>query len=105
MIPKSTGIELPLSIDDAVTAILNDLPLLDRTKLSAMRVEELYLIDREVGSQIAKDFRLWSGNDILLSECLAASQQYEEPTDPTLVIIHAVWQKLRDTHVLRLVKS
>ena len=105
MIPKSTGIELPLTIDEAVTTILHDLPLLDRTRLSAMRAEELYLIDREVGSQIGKDFRLWSGNDILLSECLAASQQYDEPTEPTLVIIHGVWQKLRDTHVLRLVKS
>jgi hypothetical protein len=105
MIPKSIGIELPLSIDEAVTAILNDLPLLDRTRLSAMKSEELYLVDREVGSQIAKDFRLWSGNNILLSDCLAAAQQYGGPPDPTLVIIRAVWQKLQKTHVLRLVKS
>ena len=105
MIPKPSGIELPLTIDEAVITILNDLPLLDRTRLSAMKSEELYLIDREVGSQIAKDFRLWSGNNILLSDCLAAAQQYDEPPDPTLVIIHAVWQKLQKTHVLRLVKS
>jgi hypothetical protein len=105
MIPKSIGSELPLTIDEAVTTILNDLPLVDRTRLSAMETEELYLIDREVGSQIAEDFRLWSGNDILLSDCLAAAQQYDEPTEPTLVIIHAVWQKLQRTHVLRLVKA
>ncbi|BBO70967.1 hypothetical protein DSCA_48970 [Desulfosarcina alkanivorans] len=105
MIPKSIGIELPLTIDEAVTTILNDLPLLDRTRLSAMGSDELYLIDREIGSQIAKDFRLWNGNDILLSDCLVAAQKFDEPTDPTFVIIHAVWQKLQDTHVLRLVKS
>jgi len=105
MVPKSIGVELPLTIDEAVTTILNDLPLLDRTRLSAMESEELYLIDREVGSQIAKDFRLWSGNDFLLSDCLAAAQQYDEPAEPTWVIVHAVWQKLQETHVLRLVKS
>ena len=105
MIPKSIGIELPLSIDEAVTTILNDLPLLDRTRLSAMELVELDFVDREVGSQIAEDFRLWSGNDLLLSDCLAAAQQYDEPTEPTLIIIHALWQKLQETHVLRLVKS
>ena len=105
MIPKSIGIELPLTIDEAVATILNDLPLLDRTRLSAMTSEELYLVDQEVGAQIAQDFRLWSGNDILLSDCLTAAQQYDEPTEPTLVIIHALWQKLQETHVLRLVKS
>lgn len=105
MIPKSVGIELPLTIDEAVTTILNDLPLLDRTRLLAMKSEELCFIVRKVGSQIAKDFRLWSGNDILLSDCLAAAQQHGESLDPTLVIIRAAWQKLQQTHVLRLAKS
>ena len=105
MVPKSIAVEIPLTIDEAVTTILNDLPLLDRTRLSAMSSEELCLVDREVGPQIAKDFRLWNGNDILLSECLAATQQYNEPAEPTLAILHAVWQKLQHTHVLRLVKS
>ena len=105
MIPKPIDIELPLTIDEAVTTILNDLPLLDRTRLSAMKSEELWIIDHEIGAQIAKDFRLCSGNDILLSECLVAAQQYDEPPEPTLVILTAVWQKLQQTHVLRLVKS
>ncbi len=105
MIPRSIGIEVPLTIDEAVSTILNDLPLLDRTRLAAMTSEELSLIDREVGAQIERDFRLWRGNDILLSDCLAAAQQYDEPLDPTVVIIRAVWKKLQKTHVLRLVKS
>ena len=105
MLPKPINIDLPLTIDEAVNTILNDLPLLDRTRLSAIKSDELWNIDREIGSQIAKDFRLCSGNDILLSECLAAAQQYDELPEPTLVILHAVWQKLQQTHVLRLVKS
>jgi hypothetical protein len=105
MIPRSIGNELPLTIDEAVTTILNDLPLLDRTRLSAMKWEELYLIGREVGAQIEEDFRLFSGNDILLADCLTATQPYDEPPDPPMVILRAVWQKLQRTHVLRLVKS
>jgi len=105
MIPRSIGIELPLTIEDAVNTILNDLPLLDRTRLSAMKPDELCLVEREVGSQIAKDFKLWSGNDILLSECLSAAQQYDDSPDPAFVIVRAVWQELQQTHVLRLIKS
>lgn len=41
MIPKSIGNQLPLTIDEAVTMILNDLRLLDRTRLSAMEPGEV----------------------------------------------------------------
>ena len=105
MIPKFIGNELPLTIDEAVTTILNDLPLLDRTRLSAMKSEELCIIGREVSTQMEKDFRLFSGNDILLADCLVAAQEYDEPPEPAMVIVRAVWQKLQQTHVLRLVKS
>ena len=105
MIQKRLSIDLPLTIDEAVTTLLNDLPLLDRTRMAAMNWEELCLIGREVGTQIEKDFRLYSGNDILLADCLVAAQKLNEPPDPTLVIIRAIWQRLQQTHVLRLVKS
>ncbi|XPS90164.1 uncharacterized protein Dvar_81830 [Desulfosarcina variabilis str. Montpellier] len=32
-------------------------------------------------------------------------REYDQAPDPTLVILNAVWQKLQQTHVLRLVKS
>ena len=105
MFPISIGPELPLTIDDAVCTILSDLPLLDRTRLSTMESDDLNLINHEVGSQIAKDFKLWSGNDFLLADCLAYAQKTGKPLDPTLAIIQAVWNKLQHTHVLRLVKS
>ncbi|BBO86953.1 hypothetical protein [Desulfosarcina ovata] len=106
MFPKPIDNDLPLTIDDAVQLLLADLPLLDRTRLGAMEPEELDWINRMVGLQIAKDFRLWSGNDILLSACLEAAGDSEAGTDgdPTMVIIHAMWKKLQETHVLRPVK-
>ena len=101
---QTNNIELPITIEDAVDILLSDLPLLDRTRLSAMSSDELDLVNHLVGRQIARDFRLWSGNDILLSACLTACAQSGEPADPVMVIIRAMWQRLQETHVLRIVK-
>ncbi|BBO66552.1 hypothetical protein DSCA_04820 [Desulfosarcina alkanivorans] len=104
MFPKIVDIELPITIDDAVTMLLDDLPLLDRTRLSSMTPDELDLINRLVGLHIARDFLLWSGNHELLHACLEAARNSGEEADPTLVIIRAMWEKLQQTHVLRLVR-
>ncbi|GAB6908490.1 conserved hypothetical protein [Desulfosarcina cetonica] len=101
MFPKPIDTELPATINDAVKMLIADLPLLDRTRLGAMAADELDVINQMVGSQIARDFRLWSGNDTLLSACLAAAVESE---DATMVIIHAMWKRLQETHVLRRVK-
>ncbi|WP_319525143.1 hypothetical protein [uncultured Desulfosarcina sp.] len=96
---------LPSTIDEAVDILLDDLPLLDRSRLACLTTEELDLINRMVGLQIARDFKLWSGNDDLLHECMAViEQQGDKDADPTMVIIRAMWAKLQETHVLRLVK-
>ncbi len=73
--------------------------------MGSMADEELNLVNKVVGYQITKDFRLWSGNELLLHECLEAIENGDtDDADPTNVIIHAMWQKLQETHVLRLVK-
>jgi hypothetical protein len=105
MFPKPMNTEVPLTIEEAVSMLLGDLPLLDRTRLGAMTTEELNLINKVVGLQIAKDFRLWSGNDPLLNACLEAIDENDaDDADPTMVIVRAMWAKLQETHVLRLVK-
>jgi hypothetical protein len=104
MFPKTVDIELPLTIDDAVNMLLDDLQLLDRTRLSVMTPDELDLINRLVGLHIARDFQLWSGNHSLLYACLEAARGLGEEADPTLVIVRAMWEKLQQTHVLRIVK-
>jgi len=105
MFPKMIDIKLPSTIDEAVDILLDDLPLLDRSRLACLTTEELDLINRMVGLQIARDFKLWSGNDNLLYDCMAVSEQNGgEDADPTMVIIRSMWAKLQETHVLRLVK-
>jgi hypothetical protein len=105
MFPKMIDLILPSTIDEAVDILLDDLPLLDRSRLACLTTEELDLINRMVGLQIARDFKLWSGNDDLLHDCMAVIEQNgDEDDDPTMVIIRAMWAKLQETHVLRLIK-
>jgi hypothetical protein len=105
MFPKTIDIDLPRTIDEAVTILLADLPLMARTRLAKMTPEELDLFNHIVGLQIAKDFRLWSGNDALLQACMTATEATgDDDLEPSKVIVRAMWQKLQETHVLRLVQ-
>ena len=105
MFPKMIDIKLPSTIDEAVDILLDDLPLQDRSRLACLTPEELDLINRTVGLQIARDFKLWSGNDDLLRDCMTVVERTgDEDADPTMVIVRAMWKKLQETHVLRLVK-
>lgn len=69
MFTKPLSSDLPSSIDEAVSILLADLRLLDRTRLGSMTTEELNWVNKVVGLQITQDFRLWSGNEALLPEC------------------------------------
>lgn len=105
MFTKPLSSDLPSTIDEAVSILLADLRLLDRTRMGAMTTEELTWVNQVVGLQITRDFRLWSGNELLLDACLKALAETDEDTaDPTMAIINAMWEKLQHTHVLRLVK-
>ena len=105
MFPKMIDLILPSTIAEAVDILLDDLPLLDRSRLACLSQEELDLINRVVGLQIARDFKLWSGNDDLLHDCMEViEQQGDKDADPTMVIIRAMWTKLQEIHALRLVK-
>jgi Domain of unknown function (DUF6794) len=105
MFTKPLSSDLPTTIDEAVSILLDDLRLLDRTRMGSMTTEELNLINKVVGLQITQDFRLWSGNELLLHSCLnAMADTGKKGADPTMAIIHSMWKKLQETHVLRLVK-
>ena len=50
-------------------------------------------------------FALWSGNKELLASCRSISKEHVYREDDIIrVIITALWKKLRETHVLRVVK-
>lgn len=105
MFTKPLSSDLPSTIDEAVDILLDDLRLLDRTRMGSMTNEDLNLVNEIVGLQITRDFRLWSGNEALLNACLdAVDGTCSQDADPTMPIIQAMWDRLQRTHVLRVVK-
>lgn len=83
--------EWPKSLDDAVTHLLNVLD--DESKQAVRDTVESDLIRFHFpwGQGIRNEFGLWRGNRELLESCGA-----ERPDDASMVIIKAVWRRLRE---------
>jgi hypothetical protein len=95
----------PKTVDEAVDRLLPDLDLKDKIKIAHMSLDNLINLQSNLHVYFKNAFGLWSGNTELLASCRSISKEhiYSED-DATLVIIEALWKKLRETHVLRVVK-
>jgi hypothetical protein len=95
----------PKTVDEAVDRLLSDLDLKDKIKIANMSIDGLINLHTYLHVYFKNAFGLWSGNTELLASCRFISKKhiYSED-DATLVIIEALWKKLRETHRLRVVK-
>lgn len=95
----------PLSVAQAVKQLISKLPLKDKTTVANMSPGELPNLHAILGRYIINNFGLMSGNPELIESCRKASKtaiQREE--DVAGIIINALWEKLQQTHKLRVVK-
>jgi hypothetical protein len=95
----------PKTVDEAVDQIISDLDLKDRRKIANMDLSDVLDIQSNSHEYFKNFFGLWSGNTELLASCRSISKEnvFRED-DVTLVIIKALWNKLKKNHVLRVVK-
>jgi hypothetical protein len=95
----------PKTVDEAVDQVISDLDLKDKIKIANMDLNDLINLHTNLHVYFKNAFGLWSGNTELLASCRSISKEdvYSED-DATLVIIEALWKKLKETHVLRVVK-
>jgi hypothetical protein len=95
----------PKTVDEAVDQVISDLDLKDKIKIVNMDLSDLSDVHSNLYVYFKNFFDLWSGNTELLASCRSISKEhvYRED-DVTLVIIKALWKRLRETHVLRVVK-
>ena len=95
----------PKTVDEAVDRLINELSLKDKTTIGNLAKDELINLHINLGEYIRNEFGLWSGNDDLMSSCCANAKadKIHEDTAPT-IIIEALWESLRETHKLRVVK-
>ncbi|WP_419176916.1 hypothetical protein [Desulfosediminicola sp.] len=99
--------QLPRTVEEVVTILLNDLPLRDRVVLSTLSEEELdtsvYLA---LAKSIREEFGLYNGNDSLIASCNSfLGVEYDSYEDPAMVIIKELWKKIKRNHRLRVIKG
>ena len=96
---------VPKTVDAAVSRLISKLSLKDKAVMANMTVAELGSLDRILGRYIIHFFRLPAGNDELMASCRFVSKK-EVPNEDVAskVIIERLWEKLRATHKLRVIK-
>jgi hypothetical protein len=95
----------PRSVDEAVDRLLSNMPLKDKTTVANMSPVELPNLHLTLGGYILNNFGLLSGNWELMKSCRSEAEtvlQHDE--DAVGIIIDALWEKLRQTHKLRIIK-
>ena len=96
----------PKSVDEAVKKLMDELPLKDRVYIAGLKQTELGLIHHMLGSHIRQDFGLFAGNLELIESCREVSGIPDLMADQvSFVIMKALWEKLKGTHALRVVKK
>ncbi len=95
----------PQSIDEAVERLISQMPLKDKTTVANMAQDELPNLYLTLGGYIMNNFGLLSGNQKLIESCrLEADGSVQHEEDAVAVIIKELWQKLQQTHRLRVMK-
>ncbi|MBW2427917.1 MAG: putative molybdenum carrier protein [Deltaproteobacteria bacterium] len=95
----------PQSIDEAVERLISQMPLKDKTTVANMSQDELPNLYLTLGGYIMNNFGLLSGNQKLMESCrLEADGLFQHEEDAVAIIIKALWEKLQQTHRLRVMK-
>ena len=91
-------------VDEAVKRLVAELPLKDKTTIANMDEEDLINLHFSLGIGIRNKF-LYPENEKLLESCRqAAKDKYMHWDQASTVIIKKLWQVLRKSHKLRVVK-
>jgi hypothetical protein len=103
--PKKHPEHVPQSVAEAVERLMSNMPLKDRITVANMSRTELAGLHSNLGRFIMDNFGLLSGNHELMKSCRSVSKDVLlQEEDAVRVIIAALWEKLGQTHKLRVVK-
>lgn len=103
--PGIKKVSFPGTVDQAVTRLMSDLSLRDKTKIAKLKEEELVSLYFSLGEYIRNAFGLWSGNRELIESCRTLSGMTElQEDDASAFIVKELLKRLHETHRLRVVK-
>ena len=87
----SDKLQWPETVDQAVGVLLGLLPDGEKDKIAAMSQDDLVVLHLGLGMWIRNNLGLWSENSALLQSAHA-----QNPDDASVVIIEALWRRLRE---------
>jgi len=95
----------PKTVEEAVDRLILDLDLEARVKIASMSLDELVNLHSNLHVYFKNAFGVWHGNKELLADCRSISKEPIYNEDEAIVVILGVlWQRLQDTHKLKIVK-
>jgi hypothetical protein len=95
----------PQTIDEAVDALIVELPLRNKTAIANLKDEELIYLHTNLGRYIRDMFGPWNEkSELLISCCSFMEVDYLNAEDASAIIITRLWRRLKETHTLRIVK-
>jgi hypothetical protein len=95
----------PETMEAALDRLERSLSLKDKATIANMALEELISLHFTLGDYINTHFDLFTTNTRLLADCRnCAGQKDLAPKDAAAVIIRQLWERLRDTCRIRIIK-
>ena len=95
----------PRSVDEAVEKLISELPLRYTAKIAKMNGRDLSALHGAIGPYIRENFGLWRGNDQLMESCrMLNDYDYLHIDSASMVIMEALWSRLKQTYAIRVVK-
>jgi hypothetical protein len=94
------------TVDEAVDRILADFPLRDQVEAANLTEEDLVILQAVLADYIGDKMEKWFINKELYADCLKKAEcELLDQEDASTVILNVLWDRLRDTHKLRVVKG
>lgn len=96
---------LPRTVDETVEILISQLSFKDKAQIARMDEDEVEYLYLSLGGHVRTKYLLWGANKELVDSCrqVAGEGDLSEDRAPT-VIVRAIWQRVRESHKLRLVK-
>lgn len=95
----------PQTVSEAVNRLIANMSLKAKAELAKQDEADLKRLHFTFGAFIRNQFGLWEGNEGLLSDCRKMSGiTFMNPDDAAAFIIKSLWNQLRQTHKIRIVK-
>jgi len=99
MIDRFERFALPRTVEEAVDVLISDLTTQQMDAMGHMSEDEFDALCRQLVPYLDHDFRLWSGNDPLLMDCMDSVPD-AAGTDPMRIIMEHMRERLSADHGL-----